>query len=105
MYFMELGAYIKSNVSDIKKFSENTGYSLKDIGRIFDGRLMLSPSQLREISEAIGVSMDEMINHKHNMNIELVGQFSNEHNKIMMLDYIDRYIDLIEAIKMERRKI
>ena len=98
-YFRSLGALLKSKVNSTKDFADATGYSLTDAGRIFDGRLFLSPNQMKAVADAIGITLEEMLNHEVREPIECMGEFSNEENKEMLLDYIDRYIDLKESVK------
>ena len=98
-YFRSLGALIRSKVKNVRDFAETTGYSLKDVGRIFDGRLFLSPSQMQIVADAIGMTVQDMVNHEVKEPIECMGVFSHEENKEMLLDYIDRYIDLKEAVR------
>lgn len=101
-YFRNMGAYIKNELlkqgKDIHDFSIESGYSVKDAGKIFDGRLILSPKQINHIASVIGVSLDKMISCGDSNAVECMGSFSDEKNKEMLLDYIDRYIDLKEAL-------
>ena len=97
-YFRNLGAFIRSKVSDVDEFAKATGYSLKDIGRIFDGRLLLSPTQMKNIANVIGCTLDDMIYNEYSAEVEYVGKFSDKRNEEMLHDYIDRYVDLKEAV-------
>lgn len=100
-YLRGLGRMIKSKVSkqgkDIKSLAKESGFSITDIGKIFDGRLFLSPKQIEEIASILELSIDEMINCSDIDPIECMGKFTKEENKDMILDYIDRYVDLKEA--------
>lgn len=90
----------------IQSLAEESGYSTKDIGKILDGRLFLSPKQIEEIAGILDLDINEMINCIDVDSIEYVGEFTKEENKDMLLDYIDRYVDLKEAtqvIQMENR--
>ena len=98
-YFRNLGALIKSKVKNTQEFVNLTGYSKKDAGRIFDGRLFLSPSQLIYIGDKIGLSLENLLNINQAKSIRYIGEFTNKANEELLLDYIDRYIDLIESIK------
>lgn len=109
-YLRGLGKMIKTRMSEqgksIQLLAKESGYSIKDIGKIFDGRLFLSPKQIEEIANVLELNVDEIINCTDVDPIECMGEFTKEENKDMLLDYIDRYVDLKEAtqvIQMENR--
>ena len=108
--FHTIGSFIKLKMMEqnksIQSLAEVSGYSTKDIGQILDGRLFLSPKQIEEIAGILDLDINEMINCIDVDSIEYVGEFTKEENKDMLLDYIDRYVDLKEAtqvIQMENR--
>lgn len=100
-YLRGLGKMIKTRMSEqgksIQLLAKESGYSRKDIGKIFDGRLFLSPKQIEEIANVLELNVDEIINCTDVDPIECMGEFTKEENKDMLLDYIDRYVDLKEA--------
>ena len=100
-YLRGLGKMIKTRMSEqgksIQLLAKESGYSIKDIGKIFDGRLFLSPKQIEEIANVLELNVDEIINCTDVDPIEYMGEFTKEENKDMLLDYIDRYVDLKEA--------
>ena len=99
--FHKIGSFIKLKMMEqnksIQSLAEESGYSTKDIGKILDGRLCLSPKQIEEIAGILDLDINEMINCIDVDSIEYVGEFTKEENKDMLLDYIDRYVDLKEA--------
>ena len=99
--FHKIGSFIKLKMMEqnksIQSLAEESGYSTKDIGKILDGRLFLSPKQIEEIAGILDLDMNEMINCIDVDSIEYVGEFTKEENKDKLLDYIDRYVDLKEA--------
>ena len=99
--FHKLGSFIKLKMMEqnksIQSLAEESGYSTKDIGKILDGRLFLSPKQIEEIAGILDLDINEMINCIDVDSIEYVGEFTKEENKDKLLDYIDRYVDLKEA--------
>lgn len=108
--FHTIGSFIKLKMMEqnksIQSLAEESGYSTKDIGKILDGRLFLSPKQIEEIAGILDLDINEMINCIDVDSIEYVGEFTKEENKDMLLDYIDRYVDLKEAtqvIQMENK--
>ncbi len=100
----KIGNFIKSKMNEqgksIQSLTEESGYSTKDIGKILDGRLFLSPKQIGEIADILDLDINEMINCIDVDSIEYVGEFTKEENKDMLLDYIDRYVDLKEATQV-----
>ena len=100
-YLRGLGKMIKTRMSEqgksIQLLAKESGYSIKDIGKIFDGRLFLSPKQIEEIANVLELNVDEIINCTDVDPIECMGEFTKEENKDKLLDYIDRYVDLKEA--------
>ena len=99
--FHKIGSIIKLKMMEqnksIQSLAEESGYSTKDIGKILDGRLFLSPKQIEEIAGILDLDINEMINCIDVDSIEYVGEFTKEENKDKLLDYIDRYVDLKEA--------
>ena len=99
--FHKIGSFIKLKMMEqnksIQSLAEESGYSTKDIGKILDGRLFLSPKQIEEIAGILDLDMNEMINCIDVDSIEYVGEFTKEENKDKLLDYIDRYVDLKEV--------
>lgn len=99
--FHKIGSFIKLKMMEqnksIQSLAEESGYSTKDIGKILDGRLFLSPKQIEEIAGILDLDINEMINCIDVDSIECMGEFTKEENKDMLLDYIDRYVDLKEA--------
>lgn len=99
--FHKIGSFIKLKMMEqnksIQSLAEESGYSTKDIGKILDGRLFLSPKQMEEIAGILDLDINEMINCIDVDSIEYVGEFTKEENKDKLLDYIDRYVDLKEA--------
>ena len=99
--FHKIGSFIKLKMMEqnksIQSLAEESGYSTKDIGKILDGRLFLSPKQIEEIAGILDLDINEKINCIDVDSIEYVGEFIKEENKDKLLDYIDRYVDLKEA--------
>ena len=99
--FHKIGSFIKLKMMEqnksIQLLAKESGYSIKDIGKIFDGRLFLSPKQIEEIANVLELNVDEIINCTDVDPIECMGEFTKEENKDKLLDYSDRYVDLKEA--------
>ena len=82
-----------------EEFANAINMSLKDVHRLFEGRLILSPSQLKIISQKVDTPLKDLldISGKYTF-VECMGNFKDQKNEDKILDLIDNYIDLIEAI-------
>lgn len=96
-YNIEKASQRKYNTID--DFAKAVNLSLRDVHRLFEGRLVLSPFQLKAISEKVDISLKELldVSGKYNL-VECMGSFKDKRNEDKVLDLIDDYIDLMEAI-------
>lgn len=96
-YNIEKASQRKYNT--IEDFAKAVNLSLRDVHRLFEGRLVLSPFQLKAISEKVDISLKELldVSGKYNL-VECMGSFKDKRNEDKVLDLIDDYIDLMEAI-------
>ena len=96
-YNIEKASQRKYNT--IEEFANVVNLSLRDVHRLFEGRLVLSPFQLKAISEKVDISLKELldVSGKYNL-VECMGSFKDKRNEDKVLDLIDDYIDLMEAI-------
>lgn len=89
----------KTKYSSITDFARDVGLSVNDVSRLFEGRLFLPPFYLKKISQLIGLPFDELINTDGEYAlVDCMGNFKDEKNKDKILDLIDNYIDLVEAV-------
>lgn len=89
----------KKNYTQVEDFASAINLSVKDVHRLFEGRLILSSSQLKVISEKVNTPMKKLldISSKYTF-VECVGSFKDVQNEDKILDLIDSYIDLSEAV-------
>lgn len=89
----------RKTFKQIEEFANAINLSEKDVYRLFEGRLILSPVQLKVISEKVNTPLKELldVSGKYTL-VECMGSFKDEKNEDKILDLIDNYIDLIEAI-------
>lgn len=83
----------------IEEFACAINLSVKDTRRLFEGRLLPSPLQLKVVSEKVEVPLKQLLDvtGKYAL-VECMGNFKDEQNEDKILDLIDDYIDLVEAI-------
>lgn len=87
---------IYTNVED---FAKAINLSLNDLYRVFEGRLLLTPSKLKEIAQVVNKPVGQLLNISGEYTfVECMGNFSDKSNEDQILDIIDDYIDLVEAI-------
>lgn len=75
--------------------------SYREVCRILEGRFMLPPRRIVEIANALGTTKHELLNLKTDKavpELEYMKEFTDLENLDIVLDLIDEYIDLKEAI-------
>ena len=99
----KLGATIyilmHSNVMNCEELAHILKYSFRDMCRIIDGRLMLSPTELRKIAGVFGMSKEELIHYKLHDNIQefkYINEFENYDSLNKIFNLMDDYVELIE---------
>lgn len=71
----------------------------RDVNRLFQGRLLLHYEKVKEISRLTETPVTEFLNmDKDYTFVEPYGEFTNRENEHKILDFIDDYIDLVEAV-------
>lgn len=74
-------------------------YSYRDICRIIDGRLMLSPTELKKIANVFGMTKEELIRYGLSDNIsefKYMNEFENPDSLNKIFNLMDDYVELIE---------
>ena len=84
---------------NIEDFAKDINISAIDMYRLFEGRLLLLPSKLKEVARILNRPISELLDIRGEyMFVECMGSFKNKQNEDRILDMIDNYIDLLEAI-------
>ena len=77
-------------------------FSSTDLNRLLFGRLSVTPVQLTTIAETLSVPVEELINYKNNDSyknvVHCMSSFSTQEHCNEVLDIIDSYIDIKEAV-------
>ena len=92
-----------NNDSTLKaRLCSNLNFSSLDLERLFYGRLALTPIQIRNIASTLSVSTEDLINYKNTDSyknyVHCMSAFSSQDNCNEVLDIIDSYIDIKEAV-------
>lgn len=91
----------KKSISE-KDFASTLGYSLDELRKIFEGKMIIARNDLEKIARCLSESYEELISVRTKDEYEAVfdcmGSFSDEENEDKMLDFIDMYIELKERV-------
>ena len=102
----DLGYKIMSLVNDNdslkNELCSKLNFSSTDLNRLLFGRLSVTPVQLNTIAHTLSVPVEDLINYKNNDSYENVvhcmSSFSSQEHCNEVLDIIDSYIDIKEAV-------
>ena len=75
--------------------------SYREVCRILEGKIMLPPRRIAEIANVLGTTKHDLLNleaDKAVPELEYMKEFTDLENLDTVLDLIDEYIDLKEAI-------
>ena len=84
-----------------EELAEKLNYSYRDMCRILEGTLMLPPAEIRKIAEFFGITKQELLHYKADKfvpELQYMKEFSDTNNLDMVLDLLDEYVDLKEAM-------
>lgn len=94
---------LKKKSIDISFLAERIGFSLSDIHKLLEGRLLLPPFQLKKLAQVLNTTKEELMRVKeqgeYNDLIYNFRNFKNVENQELVLDLIDMYADLEEALE------
>ena len=106
-YIRDLGykifSLIKENPNKKDLFLKRLGFSEIDYNKLINGRLFLSIKDVETIADIFSIKPDKLISYKnnncfHNMVFTCQNSFSAQENCNKVLDLIDEYIDIKEAV-------
>ena len=88
---------------DVKnQICEKLGYTEHELDKLLSGRLFMTGSDLDVIADACGTTADEILSAniaEYDANVvHCMTDFTNRQNREMILDLIDTYIDMREAL-------
>ena len=102
----DLGYKIMSLVNDNdnlkNELCSKLNFSSEDFNRLLYGRLSVTPIQIATIANTLSVPVEELINYKNNDSyknvVHCMSSFSSQEHCNEVLDIIDSYIDIKEAV-------
>ncbi len=93
--FMQMAKLTPNDIAD------KMSYSLKDVWNVIEGKVMLPSVELKNLAMLLGVTKEELISHEPERlvpNLEFMKEFSNSDNLDKILDLMDEYVELREAL-------
>ena len=102
----DLGYKIMSLVNDNdslkRELCSKLNFSSVDLYKFLFGRLSVTPVQLTAIANTLSVPVEELINYKNSDSyakaVHCMSSFSTQEHCNEVLDIIDSYIDIKEAV-------
>lgn len=85
-----------------QKFCKQMNFSQTDLDRLLFGRLALNPNQITAVARFFSIRPEELVSYKNsdsyvNM-VHCMNRFSSQEHCDEILDLIDTYIDIKEAL-------
>lgn len=81
--------------------AEKLNYTYRDMCRILEGKLMLSPVEIEKIAELFGKTKKELLSYEADKfvpELQYMKEFSNTDNLDKILDLLDDYVELKEVM-------
>lgn len=82
-------------------FARHLGYSIKDVWNVIEGKVMIPPAELDKIARLLKTTRGELINYESDClvpDLQYMKGFSNPDNLDKILDLMDEYVELKEAV-------
>ena len=83
------------------RFAKYLGYSMKDVWNVIEGKVIIPPVELDKIARLLQTTKSELINHESDNlvpDLQYMKEFSNPDNLDRLLDLMDEYVELREAV-------
>ena len=84
-----------------EELAEKLNYTYRDMCRILEGKLMLTPVEIGKIAELFGKTKKELLSYEADKffpELQYMKQFSNTDNLDKILDLLDDYVELKEVM-------
>lgn len=81
--------------------AKKINYTYRDICRVLEGKLMLPPVDIEKIAELFGKTKKELLNYEADRlvpELQYMKEFSDTNNLDKILDLLDDYVELKEAM-------
>lgn len=84
-----------------EELAAKLNYSYRDMCRILEGKLMLPPVEIKRIAEFFGKTKQELLHYESDKvvpKLQYMKEFSDTKNLDKILDLLDEYVDLKDAM-------
>ena len=91
---------LEANINP-SRFAKYLGYSIKDVWNVIEGKVIIPPVELDKMASLLKTTKSELINHESDSlvpDLQYMKEFSNPDNLDKILDLMDEYVELREAI-------
>ena len=96
---------IKENNLDVSFVADYIGITENQLKRFCKGRLFLSYSQLAKIAEMFSIAVSDVLQGNNQWYEDSFSdKFDSPENREIILDIIDSYMDIVEAINFVNKK-
>lgn len=85
----------------IEKLATQLNFTIRDVYRLIEGRLLLPPKGLQCVADALGRTTEELMFYETNNilpELQYMKEFSDPANLEKVLDLLDEYIELKESL-------
>lgn len=82
-------------------FAERLQYSMKDVWNIIEGKVVIPPIEMNKIASFLNVPKKELLEYEAEAmlpDLQYMKEFDNLDNLDRILDLMDEYVELKEAI-------
>ena len=83
---------------NLSSIANHCGLSIRDIQRLCEGRLIMTPKELESILSVLECDFSKLITDRQEPYGECFGRFKDLSNEDMILDMFDEYILLHEGV-------
>ena len=84
-----------------EEFAEKLSYSMKDVWNIIEGKVLIPPMVMDRIVEILGMTKQDLFDYQTDTmlpDLQYMKEFDDPKNLDTILDLIDEYVELREAI-------
>ena len=84
-----------------EELAAKLNYSYRDMCRILEGKLMRPPVEIKRIAEFFGKTKQELLHYESDKvvpELQYMKEFSDTKNLDKILDLLDEYVDLKDAM-------
>lgn len=91
---------LEANIS-LDSFAKHLGYSNKDVWNVIEGKVIISPIELKKIADVLKTTKKDLLNREASSlvpDLQYMKEFSNSDNLDRILDLMDEYVELRECV-------